>query len=228
MRSRAARRAAAAGGWRRPTLRPNSRSSGSSRWAMTVRTSSRSLWWAARRCPKAVSRSRVSEIGGFLRWVRTISSTPPALRPGCRGRRPMVFVGYGIVAPEFDYNDYADVDVRGKVVVFLAGEPASDDPDYFGGRRADGLLGSREQGPHRPVARRGGQRADAGRRAWSGPACNGSTPSNTSVSPRRCRATSRSCCAPGSPPPCSTRLCSISTRSCPWSGDRCCARFTCR
>lgn len=36
---------------------------------------------------------------------------------------PMVFVGYGIVAPEFDHNDYADVDVRGKVVVYLAGEP---------------------------------------------------------------------------------------------------------
>ena len=47
---------------------------------------------------------------------------------------PMVFVGYGIVAPEFDYNDYADVDVRGKVAVFFAGEPASDDPDYFAGR----------------------------------------------------------------------------------------------
>ncbi len=46
---------------------------------------------------------------------------------------PLVFVGYGIVAPEFDYNDYADVDVRGKVVVFLAGEPASNDPDYFAG-----------------------------------------------------------------------------------------------
>jgi len=46
---------------------------------------------------------------------------------------PMVFVGYGIVAPEFDTNDYADVDVRGKVVVYLAGEPASDDPAYFQG-----------------------------------------------------------------------------------------------
>ncbi len=44
---------------------------------------------------------------------------------------PMVFVGYGIVAPEFDYNDYADIDVRGKVVVFLGGEPASEDPDHF-------------------------------------------------------------------------------------------------
>ena len=45
----------------------------------------------------------------------------------------MVFVGYGIVAPEFDHNDYADVDVRGKVVVFLGGEPPSEDPEYFGG-----------------------------------------------------------------------------------------------
>lgn len=44
---------------------------------------------------------------------------------------PMVFVGYGIVAPEFDYNDYADVDVRGKVVIFLDGEPESADPEFF-------------------------------------------------------------------------------------------------
>ncbi len=34
-----------------------------------------------------------------------------------------VFVGYGIDAPELDHNDYADVDVEGKVVVFLAGQP---------------------------------------------------------------------------------------------------------
>jgi hypothetical protein len=48
-------------------------------------------------------------------------------------RAPMVFVGHGIVAPEFDHNDYQGVDVRGKVVVFLPGEPASDDPRRFGG-----------------------------------------------------------------------------------------------
>lgn len=46
---------------------------------------------------------------------------------------PVVFVGYGIVAPEFDYNDYADVDVRGKVAVFFDGEPSSGDPGYFRG-----------------------------------------------------------------------------------------------
>lgn len=46
---------------------------------------------------------------------------------------PLVFVGYGIIAPEFDYNDYQLVDVEGKVVVCLLGEPPSDDPSYFQG-----------------------------------------------------------------------------------------------
>ena len=45
----------------------------------------------------------------------------------------IVFVGYGIVAPEFDYNDYQEVDVEGKIVLFLDGEPESDDPAFFGG-----------------------------------------------------------------------------------------------
>jgi len=46
---------------------------------------------------------------------------------------PLVFAGYGIVAPEFDYNDYLGLDVAGKVVVVLTGEPDSTDPDYFAG-----------------------------------------------------------------------------------------------
>jgi len=48
---------------------------------------------------------------------------------------PMVFVGYGIVAPEFGWNDYAGIDVRGKTVVALAGDPgiASGDPKMFDG-----------------------------------------------------------------------------------------------
>ncbi len=46
---------------------------------------------------------------------------------------PVVFVGYGIVAPEFDYNDYQSVDVEGKIVVFIDGEPESDNPDFFNG-----------------------------------------------------------------------------------------------
>lgn len=46
----------------------------------------------------------------------------------------MVFVGYGIMAPEYDYNDYRNVDVLNKVVVMFSGEPDSDDEDYFYGK----------------------------------------------------------------------------------------------
>ncbi|HYC96716.1 M28 family peptidase [Brevundimonas sp.] len=36
---------------------------------------------------------------------------------------PVVFVGYGITAPERNWDDYGDIDVRGKVVVVMGGEP---------------------------------------------------------------------------------------------------------
>ena len=45
-----------------------------------------------------------------------------------------VFVGHGIVAPEFRWDDYKDVDVRGKVVLLFTNEPDSTDPKFFGGR----------------------------------------------------------------------------------------------
>jgi Zn-dependent M28 family amino/carboxypeptidase len=46
----------------------------------------------------------------------------------------IVYVGYGIEAPEYNWNDYKDVDVRGKVLLMLVNEPGSDDPKFFKGR----------------------------------------------------------------------------------------------
>lgn len=45
-----------------------------------------------------------------------------------------VFVGHGIVAPEFQWDDFKDVDVRGKMLVLFTNEPESNDPKFFGGR----------------------------------------------------------------------------------------------
>ena len=47
----------------------------------------------------------------------------------------LVFVGYGIVAPEYGWNDYRDLDVRGKTVVVLVNDPgyATGDDDLFTG-----------------------------------------------------------------------------------------------
>ena len=48
---------------------------------------------------------------------------------------PMIFAGYGIVAPEYHWNDYAGLDVKGKVVVVLVNDPGfkSGDPTLFKG-----------------------------------------------------------------------------------------------
>jgi hypothetical protein len=41
---------------------------------------------------------------------------------------PIAFVGYGITAPEADYDDYRNVDVAGKAVIILRHEPQQDNP----------------------------------------------------------------------------------------------------
>ncbi|HEX3397007.1 MAG TPA: M28 family peptidase [Steroidobacteraceae bacterium] len=50
-------------------------------------------------------------------------------------RSELMFVGYGIVAPEYAWNDYAGLDVHGKTVLVLANDPgyASKDPTVFKG-----------------------------------------------------------------------------------------------
>jgi len=45
-----------------------------------------------------------------------------------------IFMGHGITAPEFDWDDYRGVDVKGKVVVLFTNEPPSEDPKFFGAR----------------------------------------------------------------------------------------------
>jgi Zn-dependent M28 family amino/carboxypeptidase len=49
---------------------------------------------------------------------------------------PLVFAGYGVVAPEYGWNDYEGLDARGKTVVVLVNDPgfASEDPELFNGR----------------------------------------------------------------------------------------------
>jgi Zn-dependent M28 family amino/carboxypeptidase len=47
---------------------------------------------------------------------------------------PIVFVGYGVTAPEFQWDDYAGIDVKGKVILCIVGDPPSDDPKFFGGK----------------------------------------------------------------------------------------------
>lgn len=54
-------------------------------------------------------------------WVRQSLRTTSA-------EGPVVFAGYGIDAPEYGYNDFAGIDVKGKVVLVLGREPQANDP----------------------------------------------------------------------------------------------------
>ena len=48
----------------------------------------------------------------------------------------LVFVGYGIVAPEYGWNDYKNLDVKGKTAVMLINDPGfwTEDPKIFNGK----------------------------------------------------------------------------------------------
>jgi Zn-dependent M28 family amino/carboxypeptidase len=48
----------------------------------------------------------------------------------------IIFVGHGIVAPEYNWNDYAGADMRGKIALIMVNDPPAppDEPQLFGGR----------------------------------------------------------------------------------------------
>ena len=66
----------------------------------------------------------------FMAWTKSVIDRSQIVDSD------MIFVGYGIVAPEYGWNDYEGADVRGKTVVVLVNDPgfASGDPDRFNGR----------------------------------------------------------------------------------------------
>ncbi len=77
--------------------------------------------------------------------VQQVDLAALALRPVDRvliDRAPMVFVGYGVTAPERQWDDYKGADLRGKVAVFLINDPdfeavpGEDAHGRFGGRAA--------------------------------------------------------------------------------------------
>jgi len=81
--------------------------------------------------------------GSTLKLVAGRDIAPQTVRPVDRVTitdAPMVFVGYGVSAPERGWDDYKGVDLRGKIAVFLVNDPdfeaGADEPvaGKFGGR----------------------------------------------------------------------------------------------
>ncbi|MDE1163759.1 MAG: M28 family peptidase [Acidobacteriaceae bacterium] len=55
------------------------------------------------------------------------------LTPSVSFDAPIVFVGFGATAPEYNWDDYAGVDVKGKIILCIVGDPPSTNPKFFGG-----------------------------------------------------------------------------------------------
>ncbi|HKS25444.1 MAG TPA: M28 family peptidase [Thermoanaerobaculia bacterium] len=74
--------------------------------------------------------------GNRLGNVADDAWTPLGFSSSGKFHAPVVFVGYGIAAPPLGYDDYAGVDLKGKVALMLRYEPQEkDDKSVFDGRR---------------------------------------------------------------------------------------------
>ena len=95
-----------------------------------------------------------------FRWLRRIRRRHAAAE-GARTQfdAEAVFVGHGIVAPEFQWDDFKGVDVRGKVVVLFTNEPRFGRPEVLRRARAHLLRPLDLQVSSRPL--RNGRRRGA-------------------------------------------------------------------
>lgn len=59
-----------------------------------------------------------------LTWREDYGITPDKVRPSHSVRAEVVYVGYGVHAPDFGYSDYDGIDVRGKIVALFGGAPS--------------------------------------------------------------------------------------------------------
>jgi membrane-associated protease RseP (regulator of RpoE activity) len=107
-------------------------------------------------------------LGIKLGVTNTLTSTSPAARPWTLGRdfiplpvsedglvdAEVVFAGHGITAPDLGWDDYAGLDVTGRIVLVLGGEPRGRDPAspfrrpdaYHYSQHAHRIINAREHG----------------------------------------------------------------------------------
>ncbi len=72
---------------------------------------------------------------------------------------PLVYVGFGVTAPSLDYDDYAGVDVKGKIVVMFSNAPATF-PSEQRAHFASWELKARNAADHGAIALLGARRAE--------------------------------------------------------------------
>jgi Zn-dependent M28 family amino/carboxypeptidase len=86
--------------------------------------------------PSAESQLSATTAGNTVsfQWLNDFVGVSEQQKPETQFEGEAVFVGHGISAPEWKWDDFKGVDVRGKVVVLFTNEPPSNDPKFFDGR----------------------------------------------------------------------------------------------
>jgi Zn-dependent M28 family amino/carboxypeptidase len=75
----------------------------------------------------AKGNSRLEDLNDFVIWTERPDSVASL------DKADVVFAGFGIVAPEYNWNDYAGIDAKGKVVVVMVNDPGYYDSTLFKG-----------------------------------------------------------------------------------------------
>lgn len=68
-----------------------------------------------------------------FQWSSEWVAVDQAQEPEASFQAPLIFAGHGITAPEYKWDDFKGIDVKGKVLAIFTNEPPSDDPKFFDG-----------------------------------------------------------------------------------------------
>ena len=68
-----------------------------------------------------------------FRWLDDFVALSQTQQPETSFEADVVFVGHGITAPEWKWDDFKGADVAGKILVLFTNEPTSSDPKFFDG-----------------------------------------------------------------------------------------------
>jgi Zn-dependent M28 family amino/carboxypeptidase len=93
-------------------------------------------FYGIRTDPQKTQLSLVPKSGAplVLKFADDYVATDETHSPQSQIDAPLVYVGYGINAPEYQWDDYKGADLKGKVLLMLVNEPPSDDPNFFKGK----------------------------------------------------------------------------------------------
>ena len=69
-----------------------------------------------------------------FQWLNDFVGVSQTQQPDTQFQAEAVFVGHGITAPEFKWDDFKGIDVTGKLLLVFTNEPPSTDPNFFDGR----------------------------------------------------------------------------------------------